>query len=613
MWDESLQDSITSTICAHLSEKELENVSQLNKKSRNWLSQPTFIIDLLFYKKFDLVKWLENRKFIDSAKFTPDHLFSVAISGNPEVIDWLCSHGLNFKDLQDNRPFLLLNFYANDLEILQWFINQGTNVNAYDKGELLLYRFLKVGNFEAAKVLIKNGANIYLENSDGISPYCLIKENRGLIKFTSDCIHAKKNNSKRPDVTSTKKPNQTSPKNPGTTIISFRFSGKGQTKRVYGKRNTGNLRDFLLRRQLNLDSDKNLRLEFAKQMILDSNFVDFKSWQQGLLSLAELKISWARDLHSQGSHVLLYTSVDLSYPGDEGKLGIEGSRMISKILSNNANLTTLNLSGHSIEDTGVAYIMNALSTAPFLKILDLSNNKIGIAGAHSISHTLTDHMHLKELNLEWNNIGNAGMASIGNSLLVNKSLQKLNVSLNYIKDEGVEPFGKVLTANSTLQELNLSNNEIGNKGVKMISCGLKNNSSLEVLYLSNNSITCEEATAMGDSLLVNKFLRTLHLSNNLIQDEGMKAFGDALAINIALQELDLSENAIENEGLGFLKKGIIGNSTLRYLDLLFNGYWEDEELSDFKNLCKNKDIVLKIEDNEYGNEDEYDTEEEEDM
>ena len=268
------------------------------------------------------------------------------------------------------------------------------------------------------------------------------------------------------------------------------------------------------------------------------------------------------------------TSLDLSGNSiDDG-----GASSLTEALRVNTSLTSLGLDGNSIGDEGASSLSEALRVNTSLTSLHLCDNSIGDEGASSLSEALRVNTSLTSLDLCWNSIGDEGASSLSEALRVNTSLTSLNLSCNQIKDEQVNSLSEALRVNTSLTSLDLSSNSIGAEGASSLCEALRVNTSLTSLDLRRNSIDDGGASSLSEALRVNTSLTSLHLRENPIGVEGASSFSEALRVNTSLTSLDLSGNSICAEGASSLSEALRVNTSLTSLYLSWN-YIGDEGAS----------------------------------
>jgi PAS domain S-box-containing protein len=227
------------------------------------------------------------------------------------------------------------------------------------------------------------------------------------------------------------------------------------------------------------------------------------------------------------------TEVDVSY----SNLTLTELQALLQALEKNTYVTTLNVSGNPIGDTGAQ-----LLAAPALAFTSLVANECKITDAKA----LAENTRFTSLMLASNEISGVGLTPFAD----NKTLKRLSLAGNNLTDQDAE----VLANNTGLSSLILSHNNIGVKGAQ----GLAKNTTLETLDLSYNMVGSEGAVALA----ANNQLKTLALAENSIAPEGIAAF----KTNTALTQLDVSYNKVDDKAVGALAE----HSKLTHLNVGYN-------------------------------------------
>ena len=118
---------------------------------------------------------------------------------------------------------------------------------------------------------------------------------------------------------------------------------------------------------------------------------------------------------------------------------------IAQALRSNSTLTTLDLSGNKIEDTGATAIAEALKSNFTLTTLDLHGNEIEDKGAAAIAHALIYNSILTTLSLQYNDVSKPIELSIRkhmetnnhNKIMRTKTLQQLCCSAFSSADKNI--------------------------------------------------------------------------------------------------------------------------------------------------------------------------------
>lgn len=174
-------------------------------------------------------------------------------------------------------------------------------------------------------------------------------------------------------------------------------------------------------------------------------------------SLTELRISY--------SHYLF------DYDNDANRMTISS---LSKGLSCNSTLRSLELSGNALDDVSVSILCQGLLQPQRpghlngLAHFSLDFNCFGDAATAHIAQVLcARNCSINELSLFGNRITHVGADSLAKALCCNASLKTLILSLNRIGDAGVAALAHALTVNVTLQNLWIPSNRIGLQGLKV--------------------------------------------------------------------------------------------------------------------------------------------------
>lgn len=255
-----------------------------------------------------------------------------------------------------------------------------------------------------------------------------------------------------------------------------------------------------------------------------------------------------------------------------GKTHLRGIDMshICDALSQNTNISVLDLRLNNISNEGAAHIANALLTNRTLKRLNLSSTGIDADGCKRLADALRANTCLSELDLSFLDIGDQGCIALAEMMKMNRSLKKLRLRSGSITWLGCGFLLEGLENGKTITELDLSRNFIGDAGVDMFLRHLKDDSSLRELNLENCGITAAGCSILSDVILTNKSLRNLDLSVNFIGDQGIIKLSNALDRNKHIKTLGLNMCGISNDGFSKLLDILEGNATLTLLKLCYN-------------------------------------------
>jgi hypothetical protein len=200
-------------------------------------------------------------------------------------------------------------------------------------------------------------------------------------------------------------------------------------------------------------------------------------------------------------------------------------------LSASPSLTSLNLAGNAIGDTGTQVLAEsphlnnltsldlslnaigkdgaqALANSPYLinlRLLDLFMNDVGAEGANALAKS-PYLKNLTSLHLARNNIGEDGAKALAKSPYL-KKLSSLDLSLNAVGDGGVGALAKSFCL-TNLTSLDLFLNDIGFEGAKALAES-PNLTNLTLLDLGGNSLGEEGRTVLAQS----SFLKNVAKNN----------------------------------------------------------------------------------------------------
>ena len=163
---------------------------------------------------------------------------------------------------------------------------------------------------------------------------------------------------------------------------------------------------------------------------------------------------------------------------------------VSRMLTVNRSLTTLDISNNPIGDDGVTHLAKALKHNITLEKLDISHCR-NITDATPLAEALKQNQTLEELEMNQCDIADidAGVAPLAETLKQNKTLKRLNIGHCRIADAGVAPLAEALMQNKTLEWLDISYCGITDAGVTPLAEALQVNSSLRRLYVQGNKLT----------------------------------------------------------------------------------------------------------------------------
>ncbi|KAK3547605.1 hypothetical protein QTP86_026294, partial [Hemibagrus guttatus] len=192
--------------------------------------------------------------------------------------------------------------------------------------------------------------------------------------------------------------------------------------------------------------------------------------------------------------------------------------------------------------------------------------------------------HLKAVDLSGNSIQDTGVEMLSAGLRSpHCKLEILRLAFCNITEKGVAALASALTANpQTLKELDLSENRVGDCGLKALSRVIRDfNCKLHTLRLRQSEVTEDACVALASALTSNPVhLRELNLGNNKLTDAGIKRLCHVL--NTEMSRLEINECCLTESCCDSLASVLLKEcSSLKVLNLGGNNLLD----SGVKTLC----------------------------
>lgn len=244
---------------------------------------------------------------------------------------------------------------------------------------------------------------------------------------------------------------------------------------------------------------------------------------------------------------------------------------IFSVLSNNWNLTELNLSGNSLGDPGMKVLCETLQQPGCnIRRLWLGQCCLSHQCCFNISSVLSNNQKLVELDLSHNALGDFGirLLCVGLRHLFCK-LKKLWLVSCCLTSACCEDLASVLSSNHSLTRLYLGENALGDSGVGILCEKAKHpQCNLQKLGLVNSGLTSGCCLALSSVLSTNQNLTHLYLRGNALGDIGVKQLCEGLLHpNCKLQVLELENCSLTSHCCWDLSTLLTSNRSLRKLSL----------------------------------------------
>ncbi|KAI4541332.1 hypothetical protein MG293_008474 [Ovis ammon polii] len=275
--------------------------------------------------------------------------------------------------------------------------------------------------------------------------------------------------------------------------------------------------------------------------------------------------------HSHMDHSVLSDSEVAYSQGLVNYLTSSICRGIFSVLSNNWNLTELNLSGNTLGDPGMKVLCETLQQPGCnIRRLWLGQCCLSHQCCFSISSVLSSNQKLVELDLSHNALGDFGIRLLCVGLRhLFCNLKKLWLVSCCLTSACCEDLASVLSTNHSLTRLYLGENALGDSGVGILCEKVKNpHCNLQKLGLVNSGLTSGCCPALSSVLSTNQNLTHLYLQGNALGDMGVKLLCEGLLHhNCKLQVLELDNCSLTSHCCWDLSTLLTSNQSLRKLSL----------------------------------------------
>jgi Ran GTPase-activating protein (RanGAP) involved in mRNA processing and transport len=259
-----------------------------------------------------------------------------------------------------------------------------------------------------------------------------------------------------------------------------------------------------------------------------------------------LATAWI-DMVQRNTSIKILNLADNEWVG--GSISVEVFECLTRVLSCNTSLETLDLSHTHMEDSSVIALVDGLRINKTLKCLDLCSNCALSQSGRAAIERLIGYDVLKELSLAETQEC-VGASILASGLSDNRSLEKLNLQCTFVESEGPKTFLAVcesLRGNTTLRYLDVGCNDIHLDAVYATALNL-DTMSLETLDLDFSIVTSCGIAALAQSLQGRCTIKELSLHGCRLDDTGLLKLGEALITNATLEVLDVRGNDFTHSG-----------------------------------------------------------------
>ncbi|KAM9740745.1 NLR family CARD domain-containing protein 3-like [Menidia menidia] len=253
------------------------------------------------------------------------------------------------------------------------------------------------------------------------------------------------------------------------------------------------------------------------------------------------------------------------------------SALVFVLLSSEADLDVFDLQKYSASEEALLRLLPVVkaSRKAVLSFCNLSER-----GVDALASLLSsDSSGLRELDLSNHSLPDTGLRRLSAGLSSpDCKLETLRLSGCSLSDRSLADLG---LPSGRLRELDLSSNRLLDAGVQLLTAGMQRTpSSLDSLRLSECQLSegsCEALSGLLSS--GSSSLSRLDLSNNNLRDSGVRRLSVGIGSpRCRLETLRLSGCLVTEEGCGYLASALTSNpSHLSHLDLSYNPLGESGE------------------------------------
>jgi Ran GTPase-activating protein (RanGAP) involved in mRNA processing and transport len=189
---------------------------------------------------------------------------------------------------------------------------------------------------------------------------------------------------------------------------------------------------------------------------------------------------------------------------------------LASVISNNPELTLLDLRDHQLPGPAWRPLAQALKHCPKLSQLHLSGNPLGESGCDALVASLERLNELAQLSLRHSAIDEGALQVLGDALCGLAYLKRIDLSHNPLQSQTGVILGRLLRQGQ-LRRLDLSHCSLSDSGAEALAAALKRAKKLRVLDLSYCDLSNRGASQIEDSLKQHRPAPKLFLEGNHLE------------------------------------------------------------------------------------------------
>ena len=242
-----------------------------------------------------------------------------------------------------------------------------------------------------------------------------------------------------------------------------------------------------------------------------------------------------------------------------------GALALSNAICTLRALEEVDLSALVVGDLGVSSLLSSLSQLSNISSLCVSHNALNHSVA-DLTKVVSANRFLTSLDISSTQIGDEGFAMLAAALPECK-VNTLNASACLIGDVGLRALVKVISSIPQLASLSLAGNAFSDETASLLFDSFHGSPRLVSLDFSDCSLTANSVTALARSAAFLQRLASLNLSHNCLQDAGAAVLFPSLRFLPTLSTLILRGTSIGESGAQAFAESLCCVPDLTAIDL----------------------------------------------
>ncbi|KAG0034112.1 hypothetical protein BGZ81_006138 [Podila clonocystis] len=267
-------------------------------------------------------------------------------------------------------------------------------------------------------------------------------------------------------------------------------------------------------------------------------------------------------------------------------VGPSGAKAIASFINElPIRMETWYLAGNCIDGPSFKILVDAMVKSPSITNVWMKRNPLGVDAAPDVFRLITETANLRTLDLDQTELGDKGVADLFNRLAEYKGPEGSKLPLRHIYLNGcgistsaATAIGKFLTSPYCgLTSIYLSNNPLGNQGAEALVAALPKAPYLIRLFLKSVGISTQGAVVLCKALAGHPGIRALDLGQaysthdlgqayNYIEDEAVPTMSTLLQSTPQLEYFNLDQCAITPQGLITLSAAVVTSPSLLHFN-----------------------------------------------